>query len=257
MIPIGWPPPELELGPNDVHLWVARLDLSFTALKIYERTLSASELRLAQGYGFEYHRNRFIARRGFVRAVLSRYLRAEPAMLEFAHGPRGKPFLSGDFKGDLSFNWAHSGDRAILGVARQGDIGVDIERVRPFTGTSQIVNRYGSAGESRAFHYLPLDQRMAGFFNLWTRKEAWLKATGEGIGQQLNLVEVSCLPGESARFLSLPGGSQTTAAWVLRDVPICPGFAAALSVPAQNERALKITPIVVGPGLSLGFAWGR
>ena len=83
------------------------------------------------------------------------------------------------------------------------------------------------------FQKLPPEQISLAFFNLWTRKEAWLKATGEGIGYLLNVVEVSFIPGEPAQFISLPGNAQTTEPWVIHNLDPAPGFAAALAVHAQ------------------------
>jgi 4'-phosphopantetheinyl transferase len=208
--------------------------MASTALSTLEGILSSSELERARRFRFDQHRNRFIAGRGLMRTLLSRYLETKPAKLEFVYNPYGKPFLSGAFaESRLNFNLAHSENLAIFAVTRAGTIGVDVERIRPLTDADQLAVSSFSARESAAFHNLPLEQKPVAFFNLWTRKEAWLKATGEGIGHLLNVIEVSFLPGEPARFLSLPGDPQTTASWILHDLKPAPGFVAALAIPAQ------------------------
>jgi len=169
-----------------------------------------------------------------MRMLLGRYLQAEPANLEFVNGPHGKPFLTGAFADSfLNFNLAHSENLALLALTRAGMLGVDIERIRPLDDAAQLVDRFFSTGESAAFQKLPPEQKSLAFFNLWTRKEAWLKATGEGIGYLLNVVEVSFIPGEPAQFISLPGNAQTTEPWVIHNLDPAPGFAAALAVHAQ------------------------
>jgi len=168
-----------------------------------------------------------------MRMLLGRYLHVEPADLEFVYGPHGKPFLSGAFADSrLNFNLAHSENLALLAVTRAGMIGVDIERIRPMDDAGQLVGRFFSARESSTFQKLPREQKNIAFFNLWTRKEAWLKAIGEGIEHLLKRVEVSFLPGEPAQFINLPGNAQITEPWVIHNLDPAPGFAAALAVRA-------------------------
>lgn len=224
-----------HLGPTDIHVWKTSLDMASSALNTFAGILSASELEHARRFRFDQHRNRFIAGRGFMRTLLSHYLQIKPAQLEFVYNAYGKPLLSGAFvESRLNFNLAHSENLALLAVTRLGTIGIDVERIRPVTDAGQMAAMFLSARESAAFYNLPPEQKPVAFFNLWTRKEAWLKATGEGIGHLLKAVEVSFLPGEPARFLSLPGNPQTTASWRLRDFEPAPGFVAALAIPAQT-----------------------
>jgi 4'-phosphopantetheinyl transferase len=226
-----------QLGPTDVHVWAASLEMAPKVLSSFERILCSSEMARARRFHVDQHRNRFIGGRGFVRMILSHYLRTEPGKLEFAYNPHGKPSLSGAFaESRLNFNLAHSENLALLAVTRADAVGIDVERIKPLTDTDGLVAQFFSARESAAFHNLPPEQKSVAFFNLWTRKEAWLKATGEGIGHLLNVVEVSFLPGEPARFLSLPGGPKTTASWswILHSLSPQAGFVGALTIPAQE-----------------------
>jgi 4'-phosphopantetheinyl transferase len=204
------------------------------ALSAFERILSSSELERARRFRLDQHRNRFITGRALMRTLLSQYLQTEPVKLEFLYNPYGKPFLSWASGGSaLNFNLAHSENLALLAINRVGTIGVDVERIRPLNDLDQLSASFFSARESTVFHRLPLEQKQVAFFNLWTRKEAWLKATGEGIGHRLNRVEATFLPDDPARFLSLPGNPQTTGSWLLHDLEPPPGFAAALAAPSQ------------------------
>jgi 4'-phosphopantetheinyl transferase len=233
-----WPLADWRLNPADIHVWTISLDITASCLSGFERILSTSELARARSFRFDLHRNRFIAGRGSMRTLLSRYLKTEPAHVNFGEGPHGKPYLSGAFaESGLNFNLAHSENLGLFAVTRAGSIGVDIERIRPLTDSEQIADCFFSARESAEFHGLAVGQKLDAFFNLWTRKEAWLKATGEGIGQALKDVEVSFLPGEAAQFLSLPASPQSQAAWILQSLEPAPGFAAAIAL-----RAL-VTPI--------------
>ena len=151
---------------------------------------------------------------------------------------KGKPLLA-EFGGrcQLEFNLSHSEDLAIIGVRRGAALGVDLERIRELEDAEELVARFFSKREATAFQALSKDQKPAAFFNLWTRKEAWLKATGEGIAHLLDQVEVSFVPGEPARLLTLPKGYRSPDAWSIDDLKIGQGFAAAVAVAANQTRS--------------------
>jgi len=167
--------------------------------------------------------------------ILGYYLDNDPESIEFVYGPQGKPAVAGQINGSaLHFNLAHSEAIALVGITLAGLIGVDVEQIRSLKDADELVARFFSQRENDAFQRLPADQKPAAFFNLWTRKEAWLKATGDGIAQYLNRVEVSFLPEEPARLLSLPREFQSEITWSLHELAPAAGFAAAMSVAAEN-----------------------
>ena len=216
-----------------------RLDLPTDTLRALAATLAPDEAARAARYSHDRERHRFIAARGQLRAALGRCLATDPARLEFTYSPQGKPALAGDFgRKALHFNLSHSRDLALLGVTRAGPIGVDVEQIRRLSDFDGLVSRFFSARERAGFAAVPEDQRPVVFFNLWTRKEAWLKATGEGLGGGLETVEVSFLPGEPARWLNLPGGTEAMARWSLQALPAPDGFAAAVAVESPDVQAL-------------------
>jgi 4'-phosphopantetheinyl transferase len=233
-IDILWPfpPDQWSLGATDVHLWAARLDLPSGSLVRLAAILSQDESERAARFRFDTHRNRFIAVRGILRSLLRSYLLSPPDELRFEYGLNGKPTLAGRFADSgLSFNLAHSEDLALIAVTRIGPIGVDVEQIRPVTDADELVARFFSPRESALFQMLPDPERNAAFFNLWTRKEAWLKATGEGIAHSLNRVEVTFLPGEPARILGLPEKPELNNHWALRELTPATGFVGAVALP--------------------------
>ncbi|HYG35495.1 MAG TPA: 4'-phosphopantetheinyl transferase superfamily protein, partial [Clostridia bacterium] len=131
---------------------------------------------------------------------------------------------------------SHSEDLALVAVTRAGMVGVDVERVRPIEDADELVARFFSPREAETFKGLPLDQKPVAFFNLWTRKEAWLKATGEGISRSLHRVEVSFLPGEPAQLQSLPEDLTQNKSWALHDLAPAHGYAGALAVSTTNAQ---------------------
>jgi 4'-phosphopantetheinyl transferase len=231
---ILWPLPSAQpvLGATDVHVWAAHLDVCPEALAGLAAILDEAESARATRFRFERHRNRFIAARGVLRSILGTYLDYAPDELQFEYGAKGKPALTGRFaESSLSFNVAHSEDLALVAVTHIGPIGVDVEQVRPMADADQLVARFFSPRENAQFHTLTADQKAVAFFNLWTRKEAWLKATGEGIAHSLNQVEVPFLPSEPATLLALPQCSDSSLRWALRELLPAPGFVGAVALP--------------------------
>lgn len=231
--------PQQELAADEVHVWSLPLDTSQSSWASVTELLSPDERTRADRFRFETLRNRFIAGRGLVRVILGRYCAVPPESLRFNYGPQGKPELAPGAGaprkgGALHFNLAHSEGLAVLAVTQTGPVGVDVEQVRRLPEYKELVSHFFSAREAAGFLRLEREQQPAAFFNLWTRKEALLKATGEGIGHSLNRVEVSFLPGEPARVLSLPNESWAGREWSLVDLAISPAYAAALALPACN-----------------------
>jgi 4'-phosphopantetheinyl transferase len=220
------------LALNAVHLWAAPLDLSSAQLDGFRQILSPGELDRSARFHFEVHRSRYLAAHGWLRRILGGYLSVGPRELIFEEGPQGKPALAGAT--ELQFNMAHSEDLALIGIGRRFQLGVDLERVRPLPDAAELVARFFCKRESEVFQRLSEPEKPGAFFNLWTRKEAWLKATGEGIAHLLGRVEVSFVPGEPARLLELPPGYAEGSAWSLYDIGVRPGFSAALAVAAEQ-----------------------
>jgi len=224
------PPADLRLQSAEVHVFATWLDACRTIDRM-RLFLSRDEKLRAGRFRFERDRNRFIVARAWLRAVLAHYLEISPAKIVFSYGPSGKPVLAGALAGsELQFNLAHSGALALLAVTTTAPIGIDVEHTRSIPEAEQLVCRFFSPREADFFHELEADARPAAFFNLWTRKEALLKATGEGIAHSLNRVEVSFLSHEPARLLSLPPGTLPLSRWTLRELHPAMGFTAALAV---------------------------
>jgi 4'-phosphopantetheinyl transferase len=235
---IVWPPSRdgLRLGASDVHVWAAHLDLPSGAQQGLAALLSRDEQGRAAKFRVESHRNRFIAGRAILRSVLAKYLLCAPDLLQFGYSPQGKPSLAAQFaESGLWFNLAHSEGMALIAVTRLGPVGVDVEHIRPIEEADELVERFFSARENALFQALPASQKNIAFFNLWTRKEAWLKGTGEGIAHSLSRVEVTFLPGEPAKLLRVPDSSQSRGGWVLHELLPAVGFVGALAISRSHS----------------------
>src|SRR5262249_6099605 len=148
-----------------------------TLARLYE-TLSADERQRAAGFRFERHRSRFIASRGFLRLILGAYLGMLPEAVKFTYGLNGEPGMDGD---RVQFNASHSEDRALYAIALDAPIGVDLEWMRPSLDFDQIARSFFSPVEWAEYRVIPPDRQTEAFFRCWTRKEAFIKATGLGL----------------------------------------------------------------------------
>jgi 4'-phosphopantetheinyl transferase len=234
-----WNPPSAksELGRNDVHVWRAFLDQPVLHVQHLAQTLSSDERRKAARFCFKQDRRRFIVRRGLLRTILSCYLDTEPSRLQFRYDPCGKSSIAAELDGDaLRFNVSHSHGLALYAVVWDRLIGVDVERIRPLPEAEQIAVRFFSAWENAVFRELPRSQKLQGFFNCWTCREAFLKATGYGLSSPLNEFSVSLTPGEPARLISVHGRPGEVSRWSLLELTPAIGYVAALCVEGQGWR---------------------
>ena len=199
-------------------------------------SLSQEERTRANGFSLPHLKERYIAGRGMVRGIVARYLGCPPAEIEFAYTAYGKPFLRDETKHGLRFNLSHSENQALLAVTRGRAIGVDIEQIRPDFATDEIAKRFFSEREWQALRALPTVERTAAFFRCWTRKEAFIKAIGEGLSFPLDAFAVSLAPGEPAVLRWLRDQPDAVQRWSFRDITALPGFLAALAVEGEMSR---------------------
>ena len=195
-------PEEREQIGDRIDVWTASLDREEETYARLESALSPDEIARANRFHFAKDRKRYVVARGLLRKILGRYLRQAPAALEFSYGAYGKPALLGaHVSSGLTFNLAHSGELAAYAVSTKRNLGIDVELIKPESAGEDIARRYFSGREVSDLLTLPPEQRVAAFFRCWTRKEAYLKATGMGLQTPLDSFSVSLLPGVPAQFL--------------------------------------------------------
>jgi 4'-phosphopantetheinyl transferase len=224
-------PAALTLKPADVHLWLVDLDRPATV----EAVLSADEQARAARFHFERDRQHYITGRGSLRLILGRYLGVEPGQLRFDYTAYGRPLLANPFAASgLRFNVSHAQAIYLLGATRNREIGVDVEAIRPLPDALDIAGRFFAPGEQTALRRVPAAQKETAFFHCWTRKEAYIKALGSGLSQPLDEFEVSFLPGDPPRLLSVRGKPAEANRWQLHAFTPRPGYVAALIAEGQD-----------------------
>lgn len=195
-----------------MHVWCADLEPAADQQAALQKTLTTFEVERANRFRFSRHKRRYIAGRGILRVLLGRYLNVPPLSVEIAYSEHDKPFLPAK---KIQFNLSHSKGIALYAFCTEADIGIDLEKIRPISDAESIAARFFSPGEYARFQILSEEDRNDAFFACWTRKEAFIKAVGEGLSYPLNSFEVAFIPGEDARLLSIQGSEKEAARWSL------------------------------------------
>jgi 4'-phosphopantetheinyl transferase len=226
------PPPEvLWLAEGGVHVWRFSLDQPDSYVAEILSVLDSDERKRAESFYFLKHRKHFIVSHGILRTLLGQYLDIKPAELRFSYNLFGKPALElGSDKPAVRFNMSHSHGLALFAFALRREVGVDLERVQSDFASEEIAERFFSQAEVVQLRALDYEQVPEAFFNCWTRKEAYIKARGDGLSCPLDSFTVSLVPGEPASLLRVEGDAGEASRWSLQDLKVGPGFVGAVVV---------------------------
>lgn len=223
--------PQMSIVENEVHVWRADVRQSLVAIRHLWQFLSPEELTRANRFRFEKDRQRFIVSQGLLRTLLGHYLGIAPNHLRFSHNSYGKPALdlvSG--KNCIHFNLSHSHDLVLYAFACNRQVGIDIEYMRSAIDYEELAKRFFSPYEYTVLQTLPTSAKQQAFFDCWTRKEAYIKARGEGLSLPLHLFDVSLKPGEPAMLLHSREDTQAATHWSLQELALGPGYVGTLAV---------------------------
>jgi 4'-phosphopantetheinyl transferase len=229
------PPAHLNLERDDVHVWYVPIARVAHDARSLQAVLGRDELAHAAHYHFERDRRTFTVMRGVLRTLLGQYLSQSPGSFRFAERARGKPDLVSEPNDGIRFNVSHSGELGLLAFARDREVGIDVERRDPDRDLLALAEQVFTAGENAALRALPSAERPNAFFTCWTRKEAFIKATGHGVSLLLD-VEVTLRPDEPARVIRAPAAVSSYPDWSMFDLPALPHSAAALVVQGHGAR---------------------
>ena len=230
---------EHELTGRAVHVWPVSTYAPDAVVERFRALLAPDEADRADRFRFPHLRQSFMLARGALRVLLGRYLNTAPGDIEFVYGSKGKPALPVGNR--LQFNASHSGDLALFAFTLDCEIGVDVEPIRPMLDIENVAKRFFCAEEAEELMSLPAGQREHGFFLCWTRKEAYIKATGDGLSTPLDAFRVTLRPGVPANLVHLQRDRMAAEAWTLQDLTSAPGYAAALAY-RDSPRPLKTFP---------------
>lgn len=233
-----------SLKQDEVHLWCVNLSLLGNRnLQQLSGYLSKEEFLRTERYYFDKDKRLFVFRSGLLRRFLGSYLHVSPSKVQIGYNGNGKPFLN-DHHGEdtIQFSLSHSKGVVLYGFSRKGRIGVDVELIQPMTDMDDVVEGFFSKNEKIEYKGLSIEHRMEGFYNCWTRKEAFLKALGDGLSRGLDTFDVSLTPGEPAVLKRVGWAPTEVQRWMLQSITTIPGYAAAIAVEG-NDWSLKYTQL--------------
>ena len=225
----GFPP----LENNRVQVWRIRLDQEESATKRLRALLSIEEVARADRFYFPHLQAYYTTARGVLRILLGRLSGRDAAELKFAYAHHGKPYLPDS---DLQFNVSHSGSLALIAIARDRQVGVDIERVRDLPDGEAVARRFFAPAEVFEYLSVPENRRAEAFYNGWTRKEAFIKAVGDGLSYPLHRFTVRLGPGAPARLLSIETDPEAADRWKLVALSPGEGYTGALIAERQDWK---------------------
>lgn len=224
-------PARLHLNEGEAHVWRASLDQPRGTIERLLKLLSRDELERAQRFYRPVHRDNYVVARGVLRSIVSRYLSIPPASLHFTYSYYGKPSLSPEVnRYNLSFNLSHAGQLALYAFTRGVAVGIDVELLREEFASIEIAERFFAADEVATLKSLPDEIQTRAFFNCWSRKEAYIKALGEGLSHPLHDFTVAFSPHSEAALVAVRNRPADLSRWKMYDLPVGDRYAAALVI---------------------------
>lgn len=225
------PPTDISLSGDMVHVWCACLNQFDNYVEQIALTLSPDEMKRAERFRLPQHRNQFITAHGLLRKLLADYTNIDAGGISFSYGRNGKPFLSKQNRGKkIRFNLSHSNGYALFAFACDREIGVDIEYIKALTEMEGVAVQVFSTKETAVLRSFPESEKKEAFFIFWTRKEAYIKAIGEGLSSALEKIDISSHPINAPVLVDERGNLKYKNYWYIQDLMPVPGFAAALAV---------------------------
>jgi 4'-phosphopantetheinyl transferase len=222
---------DYALGRDEVHVWRVPLDWPPTRIRALNAVLSIDEKQKADRYHFAVDRARHVVGRGVLRTILAQCMRTDAQRLCFEYSAFGKPRLAaGSTEIPLQFNVSHSGELVLIVLTMGRAVGIDVERMRTDLEVERIAASFFSPQERLALQSLPAQLRFQAFFDCWTRKEAYIKAVGEGLTLPLDQFDVCFLPGQQPRLLATRPDPAEARRWVIQALDVGPCYRAAVAV---------------------------
>lgn len=226
-----------KLSAHEIHIWKAELDIDDTAREKLFALLSATEKARAARFKFPIHRERYIVSQGNLRKILSCYLAIAPEDIQFSQGAHGKPYATSEK--NIYFNLSNSQNLALYAVLLDQEVGIDLEYFRDKVSYTELTERFFSTEEKNYFSKLPAEQQKEAFFRLWTSKEAFIKAVGEGLSFPLEDFTIDI---EKPKIVTIKGDNALANTWHLKLFTPAEHYVAAVACQKCIEKWLFFQP---------------
>ena len=236
----GTPPSSMNITRNEIHIWRIQLDRPLKAVIPFDKILSDSERFKANKFRLERDKRQYKVSHGAMRTILGKYLGIDPQKIQYTYSPLGKPFLASDiYKKQLHFNLSHSGDYALCALTLNRSIGIDLEYMCYVPDMETMSDYFFSLKEKDLILSLSPYMRQQAFFNLWTLKEAYLKATGKGIDNLHNIEITFSAEDLSLSIVDKKNKSKSDDWTILQLTPVY-GYTSGLAVQGRNKYNYKL-----------------
>ncbi|MEO8211506.1 MAG: 4'-phosphopantetheinyl transferase superfamily protein [bacterium] len=222
----------MKIPANEIHIYQSTLEKTAAEINDLESILSTDELTKAYRYKFEADKNNYIVCRALLRNILSDYLSIKPSLITFSYYEKGKPYINNSF---IKFNLAHSHNYAVFAFTPGKEVGIDIEYYRELQDALQIAKRYFSKSEIEEFENTSHENIKIAFFNCWTRKEAFIKAVGEGLSYPLADFSVTLNP-EDPKILWIKTKPNEIKKWSLHDIKVKENYISSLAIKSNDSE---------------------
>jgi len=218
----------IPLADATIEVRLAQLDLDADRVDYYASLLSNDEQFRANRFHLERDRRRFIVARGILRVLLASRLGTTPPEVAFSYAKNGKPLVA-DYPPQIHFNISHSKERVLYAISNRCALGVDIEYMNRDIDYDSLAERFFSRREHAELQLIPEADRKRAFFACWTRKEAVIKATGDGLSLPLSRFEVTVAPDGVPRVIGFAAATQRVSGWVLHAADVGDDYVAVVA----------------------------
>ncbi|MDQ3021351.1 MAG: 4'-phosphopantetheinyl transferase superfamily protein [Bacteroidota bacterium] len=224
----------MKIPANEIHIFQSTLEKTSAEIKNSETILSNDELTKAYRYKFEADKNNYVVCRALLRSVLSEYLSIPAAHITFFYSEKGKPYINNS---SIKFNLAHSNNYTVFAFVFEEEVGIDIEYQRELRDALTIAKRYFSKSEVEEFENINSEKIKNAFFYCWTRKEAFLKAVGEGLSYPLADFSVTLKPG-NPKIMWIKKKPDEIKKWSLHDIKVRENYISSLAIKSNDMKII-------------------
>ena len=224
------------LHDNEVHVWLVDIEKSLQEIEFYRKLLLSFELEKSNSFRFEKDRKRYILTQSILRLLISSYLNIKPAKIIYSYNVNRKPEIANIYDKKLCFNLSHSGNFIIYAFAWTSQLGIDIELKRQLEDTDIIIDRFCSEIEKKQYFFIQPEDRLDMFFDLWTRKEAYIKARGEGVSSALEKFSVSIDPSKRPFLIEEKDQPFAKEDWYFHNIAFNTKYSACLVVECNIKK---------------------
>jgi 4'-phosphopantetheinyl transferase len=225
----------MKLCEDEIHIYRSTLEKPPAEVKQLEKILSPDEIEKAYKFKFETDRNNYIVGRAFLRNILNKYLEIDASKINFSYAEKGKPFIKDSI---VKFNLAHSKSYVVYAFTLEKEVGIDLEYLKEMPDAREIAKGFFSKDETHELDKVSEKNLELAFFNCWTRKEAFIKAVGEGLSYPLADFTVTLIPGDEPEIIWIKKNPEEINDWSMINIEVKENYISSLAIKSKGVRII-------------------